>query len=90
MKKCLICGAEEADWKRDTCRACGEATWQRFALIQDENGHLVKATDRLDLVAQLLEKEPETVAITSEMNGDVVEVPFGNAKKRGPGRPRKS
>lgn len=27
MKKCMLCGTEEADEKRFTCRACGEATW---------------------------------------------------------------
>lgn len=76
MKKCMLCGTEESDWKRDTCRACGEATWERFALVQDESGTLVKAQDRPDIIDQMLKlkaNEPEPTPV-----------------KRGPGRPRKN
>lgn len=77
MKKCMICGTETLDWSQPTCGACGEATWQRFALVKDENGNLVKAQDRLDLVdAMLLDKALEVVPPAPV--------------KRGPGRPRKT
>lgn len=80
MKKCLICGTEEPDWKRATCRACGEATWQRFALVQDESGNLVKAEDRPDIIAAMLGLEEKPAE----------EKPVEQPPKRGPGRPRKS
>jgi uncharacterized membrane protein YvbJ len=77
MKKCMICGWDEHDDSRFTCPACGEATW---------SGQTAEV--RRDAEAEAA-AEPETILITSEMNGDVVEVPLG-PKKRGPGRPRKT
>lgn len=39
MKKCMLCGAGESDWKRPTCRACGEATWkQSMEYAPEPNG----------------------------------------------------
>lgn len=76
MKKCLICHLDGQDWKQATCSACGEATWERFALVQDETGTLVKAVDRPDIIDAMLNAEPPSAAPAEPA-------------KRGPGRPRK-
>ncbi len=73
MKRCMICGWEDAEGSAFTCPACGEASWLPL--------------EAAPAVAATVKSEPvEPLVILSEMNGDAVEVA---PAKRGPGRPRK-